>query len=420
MGISLTCFASHQTVAERDLCRVVPIYQWASYLSDPAEFRGARLEVHSARMGWGSAGWQAIGEFIPVVAQERGRLELRMSTQSRRQVARLLRHLLANSPKVLPENGHGHKEFDLAAFMEEKSPELQRRLSQRSPREHEATEFDPSFDDALSACFVYVYEACVHGHLYVADVRGRLRPMEFALLHEDAYQALVERKRTTPWYGTPPVDVPAAITAAFEGAYQDVPVKEDESLGTRFIRAGRVTDELTKANDLTRSLHELRMHLNALAVAVFEGTLTLAAATEMMQGDVEGVYAFASLDDLGVALSPVVCAADEDYDNHCGTAYVDFVSKVNRSVQRSRSVAIHGEFFRYELYAASLADVGLLKDDATTWDCGFALVSAEPVPGDATGRLLVVLEVTAGFDFVQRVLEDINLPFMHESVKLVA
>ena len=420
MGISLTCFASHQTVAERDLCRVVPIYQWASYLADPAEFRGAQLDVHASRMGWSDTGWHAIGEFFPAVAEEYGRIELRMSAQVRRQVVRLLHHLLSYSPRVVPDNGSSHKAFDLRAFMTEQSPELLEQLLMQRRGQLFAVEYDETFDTALSACFAHVFEAGVHGHLYVADVRGRLRPMEFALIHEDAYQALVERKLTTPRFGRLPVDVKTAIGAAFEKAYESVPDERGDPLTLKFVRAGVVADRLTEMNDLTRDLYLLRGYLTEVASLVFEGTLSVQEATEVLKDDIEGVYAFASLDDLGVPLSPVVYAAEEDYDNHCGSAYLDFVTRVNRNVYRSRQVAIHGEFFRYELHAASTGDLQSLQEDAKSWDCGFELVSAQPVPGDASGLLQVIIEVTAELDYIQRVLEDLNLPNMHESLKLVA
>lgn len=422
MGISLSCFASHQTVAERDLCRLVPIYQWTSLQSDIAQYKpkvdGEYKHVRSARIGWRDSGWHAIGEFFPAVALERGRIELRMSAQVRRQVARLLSHLLEYGPKIEP--GSGSKDaFDLSAYVGQTFPELMERLTP-GRRELDVTSLDASLDVALSASFTYVYEASVYGHLYVADLGGRLRPMEFALVHEDAYQALVARKLTTPRYGRITASVKDAIGAAFEKALRDVPDERGDPQTLKYVRAGRVADRLLEMSDMTRDLFVLNAHLQNIALGVFEKRMTVAEAAELLSGDIANAYAFACLDDLGVPLSPVVYAADEDYDNHCGNAYLEFVSGVNHNVRRSRNVAIYGEFFRYELRAAAMSDVQALKEDAKSWDCGFELVSAGPAPNETSGALAVVIDVTAQLDFVQRVIKDINLPLMHESLKLVA
>ncbi|MEX3983679.1 hypothetical protein AB4Y45_32375 [Paraburkholderia sp. EG287A] len=422
MGLSLSCFASHQTVAERDLCRVVPIYQWASPLADIAQYKpkvdGEHRNVRSARMGWRDTGWHAIGEFFPAVLHDRCRIELLMSEQVRRQVARLLHHLLEYGPKVEPQSGPKDR-FDLAAFIVSTFPELMAHLLP-GRRDFDVTTFDASLEAALSACFSYLYKASVYGRLYIADLGGRLRPMEFGLVHEDAYQVLLARKLSTPRFGRLPVGVEAAIPAAFEKALADIPDERGDPRSLKYVRAGRVADRLLEGSDLTRELFFLNGHLQNIALSVFEERLTVAGATELLKGDIENVYALACLDDLGVPISPVVYAAAEDYENRCGDAYLDFVTGVNHSIRRSRKVALFGKFSRYELRAASMADVEVLTADAESWDCGFELVSVEPVPGDAAGALAVSIDVTADADFVQRVVKDINLPPMHESLKLVA
>jgi hypothetical protein len=422
MGISLSCFASHQTVAERDLCRVVPIFQWASLPAHQAEFRptfkGAYTQVHSARMGWCSAGWQALGEFFPAIALGRGRIELQMSAQVRCQVVRLLRHLLAYGPKVIAEEGSPDTGFDLAAFVGKRAPELLARLSE-TRHELKATDFDASFDDVLKESFEYAYEAAVHGRLYVSDFGRLIRPMEFAVIHEDAYLALVERKLSTPQYGRPPVDVQTAISTAFEEARRRHPDGQSSAASLKYVRASTVADKLLQISDLTRNLFLLQSHLQDIALAVFDEELSEDSAAKLLRTDIENVYAFACLDDLGLPLSPVVYAADEDYDNHCGNAYLEFVTKVNRRVHRSRSVALHGPWHQYELRAATMDDIEQLKEEAKTWDAGFELVSVNPVQGSGGALLKVVFNVTAELEYVARVLGLIEVPLMHESLKLV-
>ena len=422
MGISLSCYASHQTIAENDKCRVIPIMQFAAYHTETARFRDATSELYPARVSWGphQIGWQSIGEFLAGTAMEYGRMKLARTHDTRRKFLTLLQHLVSHTPVLDARDSGSQKEFDLAGFVKAESEPLYAMLSARFS---EPFVVGGEHDDAIAKIWAYIWEALVHHRLFVVDIRGRLRTLEFAIIHEDAYKTLVARQLSTGRRNGLPSDISAAVTKALELARDETKELRVEGLpdsARHFHEASNFADRLTELSDATRWLHLLRDHLTAVACAAYGGKISAEEAVVLLQGSVEDVYVLAAADNLGIGFSPVAFAADEDYDNHNGRAYVDFVSTVANQVDRSRKVALHGEFKTFELLAQSEADLEQLSALSEEWDCGFEIDRVMPVPHGNATLIKATLSVTMNLERMGWFLDEANLPFMRESVRQIS
>lgn len=409
MGISVSCFASHQTVAEKDLCRAVPIYQSAAYSPDTVIINGERVEVRAARASWSSEhGWRPVGEFFQARALEFGQMELQLSEHARRQQVRFLHFLCEYAPTVEEQQGRAGTEFNLRAFVRGKSPDLASRL-EGSLMELVKAEVGPEFDEVLTECFDYVYQAASDHRVYVLDSLRKPRPLEFAVIHESAYQALLRHTPSRTHRGGALAAQIAAVPAMFEQARTEHgEVADEDDLSLRHCRAGRLVEMLTEQTDQSRTLTILRRYLNAFGVAVFGGAVGVEEACARIKGDVEDIYAFSALDDLGIALSPVLFAAEEDYDNHCGRAYLEFVSTASRAATRARMTQSYGAYLRYETLAMP-DDVKKLCEAWKEWDCGFELITVEPAFAKGAFQK-VVFDMTASLEDVLECLEQENFP----------
>lgn len=419
MGLSLSCFASHQTVSEDDKCRVIPLIRYASYAPDTVRIKGMTMSTASARNGWGAdeVGWRAIGEFMPALSSERGRVKLEESAHARRQLLSLLHYLLPTLAVV--EAGSGSRgEFDLAAFIKAESEALYGLLAQR--------EFTPvlvggEHDAVLEKCWEYLWEGLVHHRLFVLDIQNRLQPMEFAIIHEDAYQALAERYREEPRYGVERPDERTIIEAAFEKGQkyledQAAKGKQLEGRLATLYPASIFAEALTHISETTRNLYLFREYLQDVASVVLQGKMTFDAVVTLLTRDVEGLFSLASLDDLGIPFSPVSFAACEDYSNDCGNEYLSFVAAVNEKANRSRKRAMYGEFKSFRLLCASQEDLHRVAKESDDWDCGFEIVSV--TPSTYGTALEAVVDTSLDMRRFTLLLEEVNLPLMLKSLKL--
>jgi hypothetical protein len=419
MGLSLSCFASHQTVSEGDKCRVIPLIRYSSYAPDTVRIKGMTMSTASARNGWGAdeIGWRAVGEFMPALSFERGRMKLEESAHARRQLLSLLHYLLPTLAVV--EAGSGSRgEFDLDAFIKAESETLHTLLAQR--------EFTPvltgdEHDAVLEKCWEYLWEGFARHCLFVLDIQNRLQPMEFTIIHEDAYQALVARYRKEPRYGEVRPDERTVIQTAFEKGQKYVADREriGEKLDARlatFYPASMFAEALTHISETTRNLYLFREYLQEVASVVLQGKMTLDDVVTLLIRDVEGLFALGSLDDLGIPFSPVSFAACEDYSNDCGNEYLSFVAAVNEKANRSRKRAMYGEFKSFRLLCASQEDLQRVAKESDDWDCGFEIVSV--TPSTYGTALEAVVDTSLDMRRFTLLLEEVNLPLMLKSLKL--
>lgn len=421
MGFSLSCFASHQTVAERDLCRVIPILQSATYHLDTVRHQGATQAVHAARNSWSPhVGWEPVGELMQVRAQGYGRMTLELTSHCRRQVLSLLHHLLQYMPVVEAGDTSRDGVLDLAAMLKGESEAL---FTLLSSREFSPLSVGEEHDAVIGKCWNALWEAFCRHRLYVLDNFGRIRPMEFALMHEDAYQALVARRLLAPRRDGLPVGIAAAIMRAIEKVREVVecgPGVDSDAVVTQLVCASRFSDLMVDLSPGSQKLELLKAHFNELGRAIFTGELAVDDAARLLQDDVKDIYAVAALGELGIGYSPLTYAPDEDYDNHCGRNYVEFVSTVSRMTDRSRKAALFGEFRTYQLLAASEKDLQQVVSVSKNWDCGLELVSAKPVGEGQLSPLRATIDSTLNLEQLQRLLGEVKLPFMRESVKLAS
>lgn len=418
MGFSLSCYASHQTVSEGDKCRVIPIYQTQGYHAEKAAIKGEFMPLRPARDSWNahSTGWAPVGEFMAAEAQEYGRVQLQRTGQVRRQLWSLIRHMLVCSPVLLGFEDRGEP-FDLLAFLKRQSVDLYH--AHLAPANADRVVIGEEHDNALSECWRYVWENFAHHRLFVRDVFGRMRPMEFAIIHEDAYQALVARQvARTCLYGVSH-DIASAISEAMVKSGEDLvpPGAEPlDPLTTRLVRASRFTELMFGVLPTQHGLPLLRDHLHEAFLQVDKGELPKESVCQLLRPDIEGLYALAAADNLGIALAPVQFAPEEDYENHCGRTYLKFIEEVSKKVDRSRQEVVWGAFHQFELVASSQSQVTAMVEDAKGWDCGFQLVSVEPNVNGEESSLLVRIEATLTLAELHDLLNRAGFVWMSQSV----
>jgi hypothetical protein len=224
--------------------------------------------------------------------------------------------------------------------------------------------------------------------------------------------------------GTPaPVDISAAIRHNLDAAREignSVSDGECDARTTMFICASIFADKMVDVAASSQKLSLLKAHFSAVGRAVFMAAMPDEEAVRLLHDDVKDIYAVAGMDSLGIGFSPITLAADEDYDNHNGRNYLNFISTVCRMTDRSRMAAKFGDFQTYQFLAASQQDLQKLVTASRNWDCGFELVSSKPVREGQSVPLKAMVDTTLTLEELQLLLDEVKLPFMRDSVKLVS
>jgi len=406
-SFNITCFASNQTIARRDTCRVLPILQSSSY--NPVQLsrgdQAAQLYGIANSSSYASCFWQPVGGFIECTYDDYGRVNLELDEASRFEVFQTLNFLLTQGwVTAQGENKDHEKAFDFPEFLGKNAQGLGAELASRSPNLMRVT--DGSLDAEMRVCWAYVWEATFDLRIF-ASRHSNPTQFQFAVLHEETYQVLVESIASATTYENESM-APAALIKRtlveckrrFDAFVAKNGPQESYTLGFRM--ADSIRDMLS--HSAGQSCHLGSVTYSAileLCIELAEARLSEEEFVEQMTPFVEGQYAIGGLNAMELRITPMVSAGQEGF-NEIGQEYLAFVAKVCPRVVRARQVSMYGDFHAYFAVAETEEQFAAFQAQIGEWDGAIADVRMEAVDG----KIHVNFSCTHPLDDLREVLED--------------
>lgn len=338
-SFNISCFASLQTIRPGDKCRVVAIRQSGSYSPAQIAHEGGRLSLYGVASSdcFANAFWQPISMLIEAKYDDCGRVSLELEggagARTRRQVLGLLRRLVAENLQIGgEERGAPARTFDLVQFAQEHAPAV---LAVLQDGEADGAALAAS---EIQKCWDYVWAAAQSYRLFTTDGYRGWRPLQFSVLHENAYEELVALCERTPRYDcsvrTMAGDVQRAVASAWEYVEDCEEAAQGESTSQKtavdvssYFFGQHVQGRLFPGSEGGLRCREASRHVYDKARKVFMGELTEELLLQEVKPELSDVYAVDSMNTLGIRFSPVVYAG-QDYDNSVGRGYAAFVGNV--------------------------------------------------------------------------------------------
>lgn len=410
-SFNTTCFASNQTIAPGDACRVILLRQQHGY-QPVALTRGEEAQAAygiTSSTCYADSFWQPKGNFIQAVYDDYGQVKLSFDARTRGQLLGLFQYLLSEGwHSAQGENSCHDVPFDLPAFLAEKAPGMASLFNRG-----EVPWQDGQLDEELAACWDYVWDV-VREHRLFGGHYGGPRPLQFALLHEHAYQALVAMTaRSTGWDGTsyePESYLRHAIAGAQKECQSD-PADRDNAemdLAMRAMTLGSALREALARGAGSSSLDTtLSLGISRLARAHVKGELSEDELVARCKPALEDCYAIGGLNALNLRFAPQIYAP-QDYSNGIGQAYAAFVAQVSCQVTRTRNEECYGDFQRYVTYVTDSARAALLPGAMNGVDAALDEVATELVKGEVR----ITFSCTLEHDRLRQVLRNAGLADM--------
>ncbi|MNR71578.1 hypothetical protein D3C71_22090 [compost metagenome] len=434
-SFNITCCASRQTVIPGALCRVIAIEQSSSYRpvsmkQQDEEFSAFGIANSSC---YPDAFWGPFGGFIEAKYHDYGQVELVMNAHTRASVVELVAELLKKAPTVLEgENSSHDLPFDLPAFLQESAPRLYQALA-TAPR-CDMPEVDESFDSELVACWDHVWEVAQEHRLFVRNHFGAVRPLQFAVFHEAAFQTLVTLRSSGTSWGKQPRDPRSFVLRTLEelkkqaaehqerrakaraeaGAPSDA---SEDAIFTRWMVADRLCERLNQIGRSEGSGGFLHRSASDLVAAHVEGKLALEQLLEQLVPLLAPCYAVGGMDELNLKFTPIEYAG-QDYSNSIGQAYAHFVGQVSAQCVRDINEHRFGQYRTYTLQASSPELLGKLQTDSRGWECHLQVLQVENIGSSPAEGLAVTLETTMDEEYFGQLLAEVNDPLMQQTVRL--
>lgn len=368
-SFNTSCAVTHQTIAPYDKCRVMVIMQSASYHPAKLSYDGKEQEAYGIANSSCNADcfWVPVTGFLPAKYDDYGRFELLLEPVARFRLTYFFLDLLKTSPTVeVGENASHDLDFDLDAFMQQNAPKLyalgQSGSSLNGPSRGSKLALSEmaEVDAELTACWGYMAERMHKHRLFRRDYGGRMRPLQIAVLHEEAYRALVTHMAASKDWDGQSREQSVYLQRALATAVSETDrfIREyGDSENNVLSRTWRMSDVLREA--MRRACGGTHASLNAESALqqcwigqIIAGTLSEADFIDKMTSLLNDSYALACMSDWSLPLSPMVYAG-QDYDNEVGRAYAALTAAVSRKVTEARKVSCYGEPLAYEVRVTS-------------------------------------------------------------------
>lgn len=407
-SFNMTCFASQQTVAPGDACRVLPLLQQSSYseiaISKADQKENVLSGTHSTC--YYDAFWSPLGGFIPAEAEDYGRVELALDAHARMHLMGLFSELLTRSwVTAQGDNEYHDLAFDFAGFLQKDASGVHSALSDKG----EKTSWrEGALDAEIAAVWGYIWEVSQKNRVFISDYRGRPRALGFALIHEDAYaELLTQASEGTDWDDDPRAPE-AVLRKGLEAGIQKAKERAAKYSSDMPNMGGwHLSDNLrevfSRADGVGHSLGgPVSGLLSQLCESLWSANLTKDEFIELSLPLLEERYVLGGLNGLNLKLSPMVTAG-QDYDNSTGKAYSNFVAKVSAKVTRGRQLHYYGEFQSYVMQAPSQDSIDAFL--ALIPECDAAIENVVTTPaGD--GIITVQFDCTLDLDDLREVIEE--------------
>ena len=331
---NLTCFASQQTIAPGDKCQVLPILQERGYRPVEGTYGSKPFELYGIASStcYPHAYWAPYGGFIEAEYDDYGQVTLLDTPTNRLRLCDLFSQLQSDAVTVSEGENQCHDvPYDFAAFLAAETPGLLAYLSARG-RVPTTSEF---FGE-LEAAWNYVWERHQEHRLVGVDYSDVLRPLQFAIMHQASFDALVSKvNQLRTW--------------------------RDESLAQRDVfeaMMAKTLDKLPGEGQLREAVTDFlwfQLERELERIGQFEGltypgesaVLADAVAEFLLKKlDREGLfqalkplldarYVMSGLNMLNLRITPIVTAS-QDYSNEIGAAYAQFIASVSAVVTQGR------------------------------------------------------------------------------------
>lgn len=383
-----SCFATRQSIATGDRCRVVALVQSTTLSPVEINVGGKSFTEYGPtdHRSDPSVFWTPMTGFLSASYDDFGKVIVDFTGQSRREAMQFFRELLSDDLEVKRGRSSEHEPgFHLRTFMQENTPALLAAINTATA--------DEVADQELAKCWDYIWNVAQRGRLFASQC-GQPRALQFALMHEAAYQALLDRITAENSYQ--PMDIPSYVRRAIDACHQGV--KRLEAMLTEFSRASvfnaRMVSEVLSVNQLRNTAIEGL--LQELGEAFFSGKLTEAQFIEQVTPAIQDVYVMMGLRRMNLRYAPMDYAG-QDAKNALGLEYAAFVDKVSQAAFRGRMVHMYGPYVRYAFQTYNCTAVETLVREAGQYDSHMVLESmtpAEPKSFWESPRWDVVLSAT--------------------------
>lgn len=345
-SFNTTCFASGQTIAPGDPGFLLPIIQASGY--DPVELthNGKKQSLFgiACMSCYPHAFWEPFGGFIAGTYDDYGEFNIADTPMNRARLVSFIADLVEKS--AVAEEGPSPAydiPFRMAVYIADQKPLLHAGLAGHHQAMLDEHANSAEFFNELLGAWAYARQAACEFRLFAAaDYHGGLRPVQFAVIHGDAYNGLVAMCAKTKRKS-----FDSAVAAV-----QEVLTEMKEAMAAGETRRAEMSS-WRRSSVFMRFIQRIGSY-EALVypgeAAVVEAALEAYSAERV---DVEGLFAMLEpmldarcvMDGLGrlnLKLSPQVYAG-QDYRNDIGTQYAAFVQATSVAVNQRRKEYYGGD-----------------------------------------------------------------------------
>jgi len=335
------CFASRQTIGPGDRCVVVPIQQASTYQPATGRHLENAFSIHGACHStcYPSRFWEPVAPSLTAVYDDDdAKFILDQTPSNITRLRRFLRECLRRTPVVSQgENPHHEVPYDLPGFMRAAAAELFLHLTDNTaaPMPQEL------LFEQMVTCWDYVFEVARKQRLFWQGYMHVLRPLQLAVMHQTAYDALVQLCEDSPARDGSSRKMADRLDHVLQAAAPGL-----EALRTRdpsdpkrmaglFVLSNHTLDELNRVG----SGNQARVEGGEAWYDLFDryacGTAGAEDLFAAVHAGLRDRYALAGLEILNLHFEPLVYAG-QDYGNEVGRAYARFVASVSGQVDQAR------------------------------------------------------------------------------------
>lgn len=344
-SFNISCFASQQTIAPGDPCWVMPVVQSASY--NPVDIclpSGVvqRFGVANTTC-YPNSFWNPAGPLLEATYDDYGQVRLENTQSNKFKLWSLVSYWHSKVVNVgQGENPYHENALDIHKVFELEAPTFYKLLNKV---EVPAEELERRSWPECVAVFDRIWKASQQHRLFLLKSGTEPRPMQFAAIHADAAQTLVEQVGAlTNWDNeslAPRELFRRAITAA-KAELQKAPSGEPDqaevfALVRKSMASHVAREELRRVGSCTGVDYEVENRALSIAVEkVLDGELSEDEAFEKAESYLHTRYVLEGLMSHNLVITPIVYAG-QDYDNSIGRDYAKFIRKVSARVTKRRN-----------------------------------------------------------------------------------
>ncbi len=338
-SFNIQCFASRQTIAEHDPCRVAVIVQSNTFNPVKMATDGREHSLYGANNHVSSpdAFWKPMTAFLEARYSDYATLEPVDSTYNRAILASLFTELLRQAASVqVGQNASHEPAFDFKALVARLAPRLSESFAGLKHFLADLKPQDLVFSEVIEV-WKALEEAIFLNRVFITKNTESPRPVKLAVVHETAYRNLISTAEGS-WAGSGLSYERHAFFGQFLGELrEELATIEDHD--KRYFRKDRARElfKLRMADcGQGNMLWPFSVQLHATTDELFDRDGTLDRFLQANKDLLDSIYALKGLNWLRIPFSPFI-SVGQDYDNSAGQLYAAFISFTERQVSKDRS-----------------------------------------------------------------------------------